>query len=98
MRVMSRLASCPLLALVLLACQSPTSPTPKVGKTENIATPASAKAATAKNSAPAGFDESAPRVGEPAPDFELKSIDNETVHLQAIAAKGPTVLVFGSYS
>ena len=99
MQVMSRLASCPLLALVLLACQSPTSPTPKVEKNERLAAPAPTEAtATAKNLAPAGFDESAPQVGEPAPDFELKSIDDETVHLQAIAGKGPTVLVFGSYS
>jgi len=93
---MSRLVSLPLVALIVLACQSPTSPTQKVGE---AATPTPAEAAVAaKTSIPGGFGESAPRVGESAPDFELKSITGDAVHLQAIAAKGPTVLVFGSYS
>ncbi len=99
MRAMSRLASISLLALVLLACQSPTSAAPR---TEEAATPTPAETitptATGEKLAPTGFTESAPRRGEPAPDFELTSITGDTVHLQAIAAKGPTVLVFGSYS
>lgn len=99
MRTMSRLGSLPLLALILLACQSPTSPAPKVEEVEEAATPTPTEVpVAAEDLAPTGFVESAPRVGEPAPDFELKSITGDTVHLQAIAAKSPTVLVFGSYS
>jgi hypothetical protein len=41
----------------------------------------------------------APRVGDPAPDFELRSIDGgEMVRLSAFQGSLPVVLIFGSWT
>jgi hypothetical protein len=41
----------------------------------------------------------APKVGDPAPDFELASPDGkETVRLSSFEGRAPVVLVFGSYT
>lgn len=41
----------------------------------------------------------APRVGEPAPDFSLKTLDGEeTIALSNFRGDRPVVLIFGSYT
>ena len=41
----------------------------------------------------------APKVGEAAPDFELKTLDGkQTLKLSQYAGKLPVVLIFGSYT
>jgi hypothetical protein len=44
------------------------------------------------------FASIAPRVGELAPAFELRDLDGATVRLSDATARGPVVLVFGSFS
>jgi hypothetical protein len=44
------------------------------------------------------YDETAPQQFESAPDFELISIDGETVKLQDILGERPVVVQLGSYS
>ena len=40
-----------------------------------------------------------PKVGEPAPDFELKTLDGkETIKLSQFKGSRPVVLIFGSYT
>ena len=48
--------------------------------------------------APDDFASMAPHVGEPAPDFALRDLDGASVRLSDRAARGPVVLVFGSFS
>jgi hypothetical protein len=48
--------------------------------------------------APDDFASAAPRVGDPAPGFELRDLDGATVRLSDATARGPVVLVFGSFS
>ncbi|HTJ46542.1 MAG TPA: hypothetical protein VL463_30760 [Kofleriaceae bacterium] len=40
----------------------------------------------------------APKVGEQAPAFELRDLDGATVRLSDATARGPVVIVFGSFS
>lgn len=43
--------------------------------------------------------DSAPRVGEPAPDLSLQTRDGaRTVELAALRGKRPVILIFGSYT
>ena len=44
------------------------------------------------------FARVAPTVGEVAPDFALRDLDGATVRLSDATARGPVVLVFGSFS
>jgi peroxiredoxin len=45
------------------------------------------------------FDALAPKVGDLAPDFELRDIKGEnTIRLSDFQGKKPVVLVFGSYT
>ena len=44
------------------------------------------------------FASMAPRQGDAAPDFALRDLDGATVRLSDRAARGPVVLVFGSFS
>jgi hypothetical protein len=44
------------------------------------------------------FDADAPRVGDVAPAFELQDLDGKRVSLASAVARGPVVLVFGSFS
>ncbi len=39
-----------------------------------------------------------PEVGDPAPEFELRSTNGERISLAALRAKRPVVLVFGSFT
>ncbi len=39
-----------------------------------------------------------PKVGDAAPGFELRDLDGATVRLSDATARGPVVLVFGSFS
>jgi hypothetical protein len=48
--------------------------------------------------APDDFASMAPHVGDPAPDFALRDLDGATVRLSDATARGPVVLVFGSFS
>lgn len=45
------------------------------------------------------YDLRAPRVGHPAPDFELRDINGENpFRLSSFQGKKPVVLIFGSYT
>ena len=44
------------------------------------------------------FDTSAPKPGELAPDFTLADADGKTVELSEAVARGPVVLVWGSFT
>ena len=45
------------------------------------------------------YDALAPRVGDPAPDFELGDVDGEhSVRLSDFQGRKPVVLVFGSFT
>lgn len=44
------------------------------------------------------FDRIAPRVGDEAPDFNLRTAEGVRVRLSEAVGKGPVVLVFGSFS
>jgi hypothetical protein len=44
------------------------------------------------------FDTTAPVVGDAAPAFELADLDGRRVTLAGATARGPVVLVFGSFS
>lgn len=44
------------------------------------------------------FPNSEPKVGDPAPGFELKTLDGTAVSLAEATARGHVVLVFGSFS
>ena len=44
------------------------------------------------------FAETAPVVGSAAPEFELADLAGEKVALASVIPRGPTVLVFGSYT
>lgn len=45
-------------------------------------------------------DDRAPKVGDKAPDFKLKTLDDpdKEVRLSEFAGKSPVVLIFGSYT
>jgi len=44
-------------------------------------------------------EQTAPRVGDPAPDFSLRQLDAEgTVRLSDFHGKSPVALIFGSYT
>lgn len=47
---------------------------------------------------PPGFNESSPRVGEPAPDFTLRDVDGNRFRLSDHLGQRPVVVEFGSYS
>lgn len=59
---------------------------------------------SATSSAPRGgdpfedFASIAPKVGDPAPAFELRDLDGATVRLSDATARGPVVIVFGSFT
>ena len=44
------------------------------------------------------FADTAPRVGDVAPAFALQDLDGKTVTLSDATARGPVVLVFGSFT
>ncbi len=44
------------------------------------------------------FPNRIPRTGEMAPDFTLKTLENETFTLREAIARGPVVIEFGSYT
>jgi hypothetical protein len=44
------------------------------------------------------FADTAPRAGEAAPAFELADLDGHVVRLADAVARGPVVLVFGSFT
>ncbi|MFC1500722.1 hypothetical protein ACFL6T_06890 [Candidatus Zixiibacteriota bacterium] len=44
------------------------------------------------------FPNRTPKVGEMAPDFTLRTVENETFTLSEAFAKGPVVIEFGSYT
>ena len=44
------------------------------------------------------FAHVAPKVGDRAPDFALRDVDGATVRLSDATARGPVVLVFGSFT
>ncbi len=45
------------------------------------------------------FDARAPKVGDVAPDFELRDVNGEeTVRLSDFRGRKPVVLIFGSYT
>lgn len=44
------------------------------------------------------FAETSPRAGEVAPPFELRDLDGEAVKLASVVARGPVVLISGSFS
>jgi hypothetical protein len=44
------------------------------------------------------FDTTSPRVGERAPDFALTDVEGKTVKLAEAIARGPVVLVWGSFT
>ena len=44
------------------------------------------------------FAHVAPEVGDRAPDFALRDVDGTTVRLSDATARGPVVLVFGSFT
>lgn len=46
----------------------------------------------------AHFEELAPRVGEPAPEFELRDVDGEVVALSDLVGERPLVLQLGSHT
>ncbi|MFC1530011.1 hypothetical protein ACFL41_01200 [Gemmatimonadota bacterium] len=46
----------------------------------------------------AEFPEREPKVGEMAPDFTLKTLENETFTLSEAFAQGPVVIEFGSFT
>ena len=46
----------------------------------------------------ADFPEREPKVGEMAPDFTLKTLDNETFTLSEAYEQGPVVIEFGSFT
>ncbi|MCW5802175.1 MAG: thioredoxin family protein [Deltaproteobacteria bacterium] len=87
---MSRAAIVTAALAVLAACS---------GKRGGSAAEEEQEAAQAPGPSPfTSFAETAPRVGERAPPFELRAIDGGTVKLADAVAKGPVVLVSGSYS
>ena len=57
-----------------------------------------APAPTPPSSPFAVFDTAAPRVGELAPDFTLADPDGRVVKLGDAVARGPVVLVWGSFT
>ena len=44
------------------------------------------------------FASIAPKIGDPAPGFELRDLDGATVRLSDATARGPVVIVFGSFT
>ena len=45
------------------------------------------------------YDATAPKPGDPAPDFELADVNGQNqVHLSDFRAQKPVVLVFGSFT
>ena len=45
------------------------------------------------------FDPGAPKVGDPAPDFELRDIHGkDPIHLSSFQGHKPVVLIFGSFT
>ncbi|MFC1559438.1 hypothetical protein ACFL39_02495 [Gemmatimonadota bacterium] len=44
------------------------------------------------------FPNRTPKTGEMAPDFTLKTLDDETFTLSEAIANGPVVIEFGSYT
>lgn len=44
------------------------------------------------------FAETSPKAGEMAPDFTLLTLDNEPFNLMEVAADGPVVIEFGSFT
>ena len=60
--------------------------------------------ATIKNRQEASFwqkkyDADAPRIGDPAPDFELRDISgNNPIQLSSFQEEKPVVLIFGSFT
>ena len=78
-----------LAAVLACACSRDGAPPPAVG---HDAAPA-----------PAGspfetFEATAPKAGDLAPDFALADVDGRTVTLSEATARGPVVLVFGSFT
>jgi hypothetical protein len=71
------------LLVLSLGCAAPTAPTPTATPTE----PAEEAA-----------EPEMPKVGAQAPDFALTTVDGKTVELAEAVARGPVVLVFGSFT
>ena len=45
------------------------------------------------------YDQKAPKVGELAPDFELRDINGENpIQLSSYQGKKPVILIFGSFT
>lgn len=45
------------------------------------------------------YDAQAPKIGDPAPDFELRDINGEyPILLSSFQGKKPVVLIFGSFT
>lgn len=45
------------------------------------------------------YDQKAPKVGDPAPDFELRDINGESpIRLSSFQGKKPVILIFGSFT
>ena len=53
---------------------------------------------TARSSPFEAFATTSPRPGEPAPGFELRDLDGNVVKLVEATARGPVVLVWGSFT
>lgn len=96
-----------LLALALVAaCSDGASPerVAPAGSAPAGAAPAGSGSAPAGSAKPPGgslferFAETSPRVGEAAPPFELRDTAGEQVTLAAALARGPVVLISGSFS
>lgn len=97
---MARVGRCSVAFSFLVACgadtKSDATPTAEKVETAQKAEPSEAEAPKKTFRVP--FAEQDPKVGDPAPDFELASLAGGTVKLSDITARGPTVLTFGSYS
>ena len=55
-------------------------------------------AAAPKGSPFETFQDTTPKPGERAPDFELAALDGSHVRLSQALRRGPAVLVFGSFT
>ena len=85
---MSRLAA--VAALLLCAACSRDSKAPPPAHDAAAARPAGSPFET--------FETTAPRPGDVAPDFALVDTEGQTVELSDATARGPVVLVFGSFT
>lgn len=74
------------LVVLSVACHAP------VTTTTATPTPVTSTSATPE------AEPAMPRVGDVAPDFQLTTLEGTSVALKDAVAKGPVVLVFGSFT